>query len=383
MSEIGIAKRIIKKLKENQYQAYLVGGVVRDFVMKKPFSDIDITTQATPPQVMRLFKSVPTGIKYGTVTVLVEDHKFEVTTFRKDGPSKDFRHPDSVIYSEDVKDDVERRDFTMNGLLMDENNQITDLVGGLDDIKNRLIRAIGNPEDRFEEDALRILRAIYFQSKLGFVIEKNTREAMKKKRHLIKEIAVERVHTELLKILKGKFLKIALHTMIECGIDEMLEGLTKGIRYIETLDTMPYIDTFFTISYILNDGVVPKTWPFSNQHRNLYQKASEVALKYPTMADAVGLYTYGLEICLLANKANYYLGKSKHLEKRITETYEQLPIKSETHLALTSDEIMNLINKKAGMWLGQLKKQMVLEVLTGKLSNTKEALTNYCLRKKE
>src|SRR5690606_36608881 len=165
MSEIGIAKRMIKQLKENHYSAYLVGGVVRDFIMRKPFSDIDITTVATPPQVMRLFKAVPSGIKYGTVTIIVENHKFEVTTFRKDGPSKDFRHPDSVIYSEDVKDDVSRRDFTMNGLLMDENNEITDLVGGREDIRNRLIRTIGEPEERFQEDALRILRALYFQSK--------------------------------------------------------------------------------------------------------------------------------------------------------------------------------------------------------------------------
>ena len=383
MSEIGIAKRIIKQLKENHYSAYLVGGVVRDFIMRKPFSDIDITTVATPPQVMRLFKAVPTGIKYGTVTILVENHKFEVTTFRKDGPSKDFRHPDSVIYSEDVKDDVSRRDFTMNGLLMDENNEITDLVGGREDIRNRLIRTIGEPEERFQEDALRILRALYFQSKLGFVIDKNTRDAMREKRHLLKEIAMERVHAELLKILKGKFLKIALHSMIECQIDELLPGLSKGIHFIEKLDKMPYIDTFLTICFILNDGIIPNEWPFSNQHRNKYKLASECAIKYPSIADSIGLYTYGLEICTLANKANSYLGKTKYLEKKIAVSYDLLPIKSETDLAISSDEIITLMNKKAGAWLGQLKKELVLEILKNHIKNDKEALKRYILGKQE
>ncbi len=383
MSEIGIAKRIIKQLKENKYEAYLVGGVVRDFIMRKPFSDIDITTSATPPQVMRLFKAVPTGIKYGTVTVLVENHKFEITTFRQDGPSKDFRHPDSVIYSLDVKDDVSRRDFTMNGLLMDETNEITDLVGGREDIRNRLIRTIGEPKDRFTEDALRILRAVYFQSKLGFVIDKNTRDAMREKRYLLKEIAMERIHQELLKILKGKFLKIALHTILECGLDEMLPGLSNGIKFIERLDKMPYIDTFLTICFILNEGIIPQEWPFSNQHKNMYKLAAECAMKYPSIADSVGLYTYGLEIATLANKANAYLDKTKYLEKKIAVSYDLLPIKSETDLAVSSDEIIHLMDKKAGAWLGLLRKEMVLEILRNKLKNEKEALKGYILRKKE
>ncbi|HHX76162.1 MAG TPA: hypothetical protein GX698_02150, partial [Acholeplasmataceae bacterium] len=116
---IKAAKNIIKELKKHGYQAYLVGGVVRDFLMKQKFSDIDITTNAKPFEVMRLFKAVPTGIKYGTVTIQYDNKEFEVTTFRTDGPTKDFRHPDSVVYSDNVQDDVMRRDFTMNAILVD------------------------------------------------------------------------------------------------------------------------------------------------------------------------------------------------------------------------------------------------------------------------
>src|SRR5690554_5341990 len=168
------AKNLIRDLKKHGYQAYLVGGVVRDFLMKAKFSDIDITTNAKPFEVMKHFKAVPTGIKYGTVTILYDNLKFEVTTFRTDGPTSDFRHPDSVIYSDNVLDDVNRRDFTMNGILMDEYQNIYDHVSGIKDIEAKLIRTIGNPDERFKEDALRILRAVYFQSKLGFSIDKDT-----------------------------------------------------------------------------------------------------------------------------------------------------------------------------------------------------------------
>lgn len=371
------AKKLIKDLKRNGYDAYLVGGVVRDFLMKNKFSDIDITTKAKPIQVMKLFKSVPTGIKYGTVTVLYDNHKFEVTTFRKDGPTSDFRHPDSVVYSEDVKDDVERRDFTMNGLLMDEFQNIYDYVDGQKDIQYKLIRAIGEPDQRFNEDALRMLRAIYFQSKLGFEIEEKTKISIRQNRHLIKELPMERVHTELIKILKENHLKLALNSMIECGLDEVLPGLEKGIKYVASLDNMPFVDTFFALAFTLNNGVIPNQWTFSNIHRNKYQKAAEVALKISGMPDDLTLYQYGLEICLLANKVNFYLGKSKHLERLITKTYEDLPVKSELDIALTSHEIIDFVGKKPGAWLGQFKKEMILDILSKKVSNNKDALLKY------
>lgn len=377
-----VAKKLIRDLKKNGYQAYLVGGVVRDFLMRKEFSDIDITTNAKPFDVMKLFKAVPSGIKYGTVTILYEDLKFEVTTFRKDGPTSDFRHPDSVIYSSDVKDDVQRRDFTMNGILMDERQNIYDYVGGQQDIFDKVIRAIGNPNERFNEDALRILRALYFQSKLGFMIDPETKQAMMDHRNLITNLANERIHAELIKILQGKHLKLALETMVETKIHEVLPGLEKGILFTSKLDQMPFIDTFFALSFTLNNGIIPASWTFSNIHRNKYQKASEVALKVPGMVDDVTLYHYGLETCLLANKVNYYLGKSKHLSKIIAKVYEALPIKSELDLALTSQEIMTLMNKKAGSWLGSLKKEMINDVLSKKVSNTKESLTKYLEQKR-
>lgn len=371
------AKNLIKDLKRQGYQAYLVGGVVRDFLMKTKFSDIDITTNAKPFEVMKHFKAVPTGIKYGTVTILYDSHQFEVTTFRTDGPTSDSRHPDSVVYSENVHDDVERRDFTMNGILMDEYQNIYDYVGGQRDIENKLIRTIGEPSERFKEDALRMLRAIYFQSKLGFEIEATTKQAMSSNKELIKKLSMERIHAEMIKILRGEHLKIALKSLIETGLHKMLPGLEKGIEYISTLDEMPFIDTFFALSFTLNQGFIPSRWTFSNRHRHKYQKASELALKYPKHIPDNALYHYGLEISLLANKVNFNLNKQSYQNQIIQTRFKELPLQSELDLALTSQEMIDIKNKKAGAWLGKLKTEMVELILNKKLDNSKNALTEF------
>jgi len=317
------------------------------------------------------------------VTVLYDNHQFEVTTFRLDGPSKDFRHPESVIYSDQVIDDVQRRDFTMNGLLMDEKYQVIDHVGGKTDIENKLIRAIGDPDQRFQEDALRMLRALYFQSKLGFEVEAATKASMTKHRSLIKNISMERIHQELIKTLKGKHLKKALQTLIECKFDDFLPGLKKGIHFVSKLEKMPFVDTFFTLAFVLNEGIIPREWPFSNKHRHKYQKAAELALKTDAHLSDLDLYHYGLEISILANKANFYLGKAKHLERKITAQFKNLPVHAEIDLALTSEEMIQFMNKKPGAWLSQLKKELIENILLKKLTNDKAALYHYLESKQD
>lgn len=382
MSSLSTAKKLIRDIKKNGYDAYLVGGVVRDFLMKSKFNDIDITTKAKPYEMMKIFKTVPTGIKYGTVTVMYDNEQFEVTTFRQDGPTLDFRHPDSVIYSDDVKDDVLRRDFTINGILMDEFQNIYDYVDGQKDIEAKLIRTIGDSDQRFNEDALRILRALYFQSKLGFEIEAETLAGMIRSKDLISKISMERVHQEVIKILKGPFAKMALKTLIDTGIHKELPGLEKGFIKALECEKMPFVDTFFTMSFALNNAVVPAKWPFSNLHRNKYQKAAELANKVHGLIDNVNLYHYGVEISQLANKANFYLGRSKFFENKIQELYDALPVKGDLDLALSSHEIINYLQKKQGIWLGNLRKEMINDVLLYKVENTKPALYKYLDAKK-
>lgn len=201
------SKTAIEILKSKGFEAFLIGGSVRDFVMGLPIGDIDITTNATPDEVKQVFadfRVIETGIKHGTVTVLINDEPLEITTYRSEGTYSDNRHPDSVVFSNSLADDVVRRDFTMNGIAFNFDNGFCDLVGGLNDIENQTIRCIGNAETRFREDALRILRAMRFSAVLGFEIETETKKAIHKCRDLLKNISAERIREEFTKLICGK-----------------------------------------------------------------------------------------------------------------------------------------------------------------------------------
>lgn len=197
----------VKMLKDCGFEAFLIGGSVRDALMNLPIGDIDITTSATPTEVEEIFKEfrvIETGIKHGTVTVIIDNEPLEITTYRSESAYSDNRHPDSVTFSKTLEDDVIRRDFTMNGIAFDFQNGFCDLVGGIDDIKSKTIRSIGNAETRFREDALRILRALRFSSVLNFTIEENTALAIHKCKDLLKNISAERIRDEFSKLLCGK-----------------------------------------------------------------------------------------------------------------------------------------------------------------------------------
>ena len=200
------AKIIIKALKDHGFEGYAVGGFVRNILLGIPVLDVDVTTSATPDQVIEVFKDYKvylTGLKHGTVTVSVDGENIEVTTYRIDGEYTDSRHPDTVKFVSDIKGDLLRRDFTVNAMAFDGENLI-DLYGGQDDLKNKIIRAVGEPSKRFQEDALRILRALRFSSVLDFEIDKATADAMLENKHLLKSVSIERVFSELNKILLGR-----------------------------------------------------------------------------------------------------------------------------------------------------------------------------------
>ncbi len=201
------SKVAIDLLNSNGFEAFLIGGSVRDYIMGLPIGDIDITTVATPQQVKEVFKDfrvIDTGIKHGTVTVLIENEPLEITTYRSEGTYTDNRHPDDVTFSQSLSDDVIRRDFAMNAIAYDFKTGFCDLVGGMDDIKNQTIRCIGDAETRFREDALRILRALRFSSVLGFTIEENTKDAIHRCKDLLENISAERIREEFTKLICGK-----------------------------------------------------------------------------------------------------------------------------------------------------------------------------------
>lgn len=198
---------ILRKLEESGFEAYMVGGCVRDMIMGRQVHDFDIATNALPQQIIEVFadeKTIPTGIKHGTVTVIYENEPFEVTSFRTDGKYSDCRRPDSVEFTSSLREDCARRDFTMNALAMDCRGNISDFFNGIQDIENHIIRCVGDPEQRFTEDALRILRAVRFASVLGFDIEPNTAEYALKLRKNLDFVSAERIRAELVRLICGK-----------------------------------------------------------------------------------------------------------------------------------------------------------------------------------
>ena len=185
------------------HEAYLVGGAVRDYVRdNSPAKDWDITTNALPEQVEEIFTGyhlIETGLKHGTVTVVIDQEPLEITTYRVDGDYSDHRHPDSVSFTRSLKDDLERRDFTMNALAYNPRTGVVDFVGGKADIAGDLVRCVGDPDRRFQEDGLRMLRALRFASVYGMTIEAATATAIHRNKHLLKGIAAERILVELTK----------------------------------------------------------------------------------------------------------------------------------------------------------------------------------------
>ena len=195
---------IINKIYQNNYEAYIVGGCVRDAILGFEPNDYDITTSASPNTIQEIFKDfkcIETGIEHGTVSVVIEDEIFEITTYRIEGEYKDHRRPDKVDFTDRLEEDLKRRDFTINAMAYNEKKGLIDLFGGKEDLNNKIIKTVGNPYDRFNEDGLRMIRAIRFSSKLNFTIEKETLKAIYDKSFIINNISLERITDEFTKII--------------------------------------------------------------------------------------------------------------------------------------------------------------------------------------
>jgi poly(A) polymerase len=215
-----VGKYLVTQLRNAGHRAFFVGGCTRDTLMSVPPKEYDVTTSATPEEVSRIFShTIPVGVSFGVILVLVGHYRFEVATFRKDESYSDGRHPDYVTYSSEEEEDVLRRDFTINGMLYDPiEEQAIDYVGGMDDIRDRTIRTIGVPYERFREDKLRLMRAVRFSSRYGFKLEEKTYEALGELAGGISQVSAERIRDELVKIITQQNPGAGLGVLRESGI---------------------------------------------------------------------------------------------------------------------------------------------------------------------
>ena len=274
------ALNVLNILEGRGYEAYIVGGAVRDMIMNRKAVDYDICTNALPEDVRKVFlenkyKVIETGIKHGTVTVVSNNASYEVTTFRSDGAYLDNRHPDKVNFNVSLEEDLKRRDFTINALACDLNGKIYDFHSGIEDIRQKTIRTVGNPNTRFKEDALRMLRALRFKMILKFEIEEKTEKAIIANSDLIKKVSIERINSEAEKILDncGRTSFNGLEILFRKAYDYNIH-LNKNDK--EVLKRMP--DHIMKISYLyskfkedeLNDRI--NSLKLSNEKRNIIKR---------------------------------------------------------------------------------------------------------------
>lgn len=356
------AFKILKKINDNSYEAYIVGGFVRDYILGIDSNDVDIATSATPKAIKELFvDNVLPNDDYGSVIVIKNGIKFEITTFRRDINYADNRHPNKIEYIDNLEEDLLRRDFTINSICMDQNGKIIDLLNGIDDLKDKKIICIGDPEVRFEEDSLRILRAIRFATILNFELDESIILAIKNKKHLLKKLSYFRKKQELSKIFSSANRKRGMELLLEYGLDIELEisNLVKALNITDLIG----------IWSVLN---VVDIYPFSTTEKSLIVNVNN-ALRCDNL-DQFSLYKYGLYV-------NSVAGDIKGIKRKdITAVYNSLAIHKRSDINISGDEIIRILDSKPGEYLNDIYKDLEYEILYNRLENDKAKIVKYILR---
>lgn len=301
---------ILNKLNQDNNSAYIVGGCVRDSLMGVTPHDWDICTSCTPNEIKEIFKDyriIDTGIKHGTVTIMIDDESYEVTTYRIDGVYEDNRHPKEVTFTDDIVDDLSRRDFTINAMAYNDKNGLVDLFGGIEDIKNKVIRCVGNPDERFTEDALRMLRAIRFAVRFNCAIDKETMCSLLAHKSLLKNISVERISSELTKTLS--YPNDIKSAMLMVTLIELLKIVVPDMYLIDTEDVCQRL--------IRSNPVFEIRLATLFDFKDIETVLKQLRFSNDIVSDAVSIKTYGHKVfderlIWRDNKYKYYSRKLLH-----------------------------------------------------------------------
>lgn len=381
------AMPVLRTLEDAGFEAYFVGGSVRDVLLHRHVHDIDITTSAYPEEVKELFdKSIDTGIKHGTVTVLYGGESYEITTFRTESGYQDFRRPDHVTFVQNLDEDLKRRDFTINALAMDMHGDIVDLFNGIEDLKNHIIRAVGNPEKRFHEDALRMMRAVRFMSQLEFKLEEKTEQAIKDNHELLKKISVERIREEFVKMGLGPFSRQAFQIFLDTQLSEDVPDFAGKKDLLQVYPQLKFSPTMeaslWAVIIILlkvpneNIGKFMRDWKNSNA---LTEKVEQIIKMFDLIADHVPtdyeLFEAGEDIIINTIDVANILGQPVSSEA-LVDRYLALPIKTPSELAVDGRFLIKR-GMRPGAQLGRTLNQILKKVVACEIENSEEAIEQY------
>lgn len=385
-AEFVAALPILETIEAAGFEAYFVGGSVRDTLLGKPIHDVDIATSAYPEEVKALFeRTVDTGIEHGTVMILDHGQGYETTTFRTESTYTDFRRPDEVTFVRSLAEDLKRRDFTVNAFALTKDGEIIDMFDGLSDMDNHILRAVGEAEERFHEDALRMMRAVRFAAQLDFKIEAATLQAIKDNAPLLANIAIERTNVEFSKLLQGKAARYGLLEMIATNLNQYMPGLEVVdidlIGYAELLaDAQPQNDVAAWTLLVFELGLTPedavvflKKWKQSNDMVKTV-KASIRLLNKLRLGDVSDwdLYEAGnaIDNVLAVAKLSELVVDVTGLKSR----YEDLKIKNKGELAFNGGNLTKELGMKPGPLFGKILATLEQKVVAGDLNNSHDVL---------
>lgn len=380
------SQKIIETLQQQGFEAYVVGGAVRDIVLGKPATDIDIATSALPEEVKSTFpRSIDVGIAHGTIVVLMDECAIEVTTFRTDGEYVDHRRPTHVTFVRSLEEDMKRRDFTMNAMALTKDEEIIDLFGGKEDIQNGIIRTVGDPNHRFGEDALRMLRAIRFSAQLNFQLEEKTSEAITQNASTIQNISVERITNELQKIWLSAFPINALKEIEKTKIGQWLPGsLTWSPEMWRLFDgNKAAVHGWAFLSLLQNKDKqekIPSLYRLSNQQKiEIQQIVKAVQVREQRFFLTVDLYQFSEETLVTAETFVKILFPTIETtdSTTIVEMKKALPIQSTKELSITGNDLMIWLDKPGGPWLKEMINEIVHAILHKEIDNHPEQIKEW------
>jgi tRNA nucleotidyltransferase (CCA-adding enzyme) len=386
---------VLQKIEEAGFEAYFVGGSVRDVLLEKEIDDVDIATSATPAEIKAIFsRTIDVGIEHGTVVVLFGGQSYEVTTFRCESNYTDYRRPSQVSFIRSLEEDLKRRDFTMNAIAMDKEGKLIDPFNGASAIHEKVIITVGAAKERFQEDALRMMRAVRFVSQLSFSIEELTYAALEKNRHLLANISVERIMIEFEKTLLGKNRQEAIRVLIDTKLFEYLPGLRgqeNGLSQFSKLEMNSdfSIEEYWVILlFQLRIGAeeiegLLKRWKLPTKKiRRIKRGLIWLNFRTNNLWRTEDLYSAGEELVVSSEKL-YNVLEKQEISLSINDLLDNLkllPIKERRELSITGIDLMNWYAKNGGPWIEELLQKVEKAVLLREVHNGKEAIREWLFK---
>ena len=366
------AYNVLKKIIDNGFEAYIVGGYVRDKLLGLDAYDIDITTNAPIDKIKEMFQVIDNGSKYQSVTIINNEYSYEITTFRKDISYADHRHPTTEL-ADSLDEDLERRDFTINALALDIDGKIVDKYNGLNDLKNKIIRTIGNPNKRFEEDALRILRGIYLKSKLGFEFDELTLNAIYDNANLIKELSGMRKRSELNKMIKYNKDNSFIDVFIKSKIIDAYKSYKKGLIYLYNNNIVLNDELIFTAVCAKLYKGLDYSYDYEVVFKNLIKEMFKINIDNP-----ISFIGKSFEAIKLTNEVNKIIGLN--YISNLEEYYNNLAIKDIKDINCSSYDLMNYIEPTE---ISDYQELIIKKILDGKLKNNKDDILKFVIEERK